>query len=159
MSTKILFQFGVLLIFLSLFVSCGTSSDPAAEAETEIVTTASLDTMPLDTAKEYTGGWQNAITNDSTIFGGKDIFAFTIPRSDFENLLEATKNTSYDFRAYLGFKPNPNIQNGEQYFELMLVAVNGNGKDVINSNNFIYDFTTPCPDQCDDNSPLCGGCK
>lgn len=159
MILKTPFFCAAICLLIILLASCESQEDSNAQSEAPTVLTSQLDTMPLDTAIRYTAGWQNAIAGDTSLFGGQEIFAFTIPRSDFENLLEATKNTSYDFRAYLGYKAIPDTLKGENYFELMLVAVDNNGDDVINANNFIYDFTAPCPDQCDDNSPLCGGCK
>ena len=38
--------------------------------------------------------------------------------------------------------------------KLMLVGVNADGKDLIDSNHLIYDKTQPCPDKCDPTSPL-----
>lgn len=154
MQTKSLIAPFALLLLLSL-MACEAPQAPADSAVEARVTTSKLDTMPLNTAISYTTGWQQEILSDTTIFGGDSIFAFTIPRADFADLLKATDST-YNFRAYLGYKANAGSQNN---FELMLVAVDANGKDVIDSTNFIYDFTTPCPDQCDDTSPLCAGCK
>lgn len=157
MQVKTLLPSIAIVCLFSFILACETQTDPAAQELAPTITTAQLDTLPLDTAISYANGWQQNLINDTTIFDGRNVFAFKIPRADFENLLEATKNTTYDFRAYLGYKDS--IQEGENHFELMLVAVDNNGDDVINANNFIYDFTTPCPDQCDDTSPLCGACK
>jgi hypothetical protein len=75
------------------------------------------------------------------------IKAFLIPQADFVQLL-AEKNV-VDIRAYVGTD-----ENGEQ--KLMLVGVNDKGQDLIDeaNNQNIYDFTQPCPDFCDLESPL-----
>lgn len=41
-------------------------------------------------------------------------------------------------------------------FKLMIVAVDKNGNDLIDEDKglYIYDFTKPCPSDCDNNSPL-----
>lgn len=73
--------------------------------------------------------------------------AHLIPQIDVTELL-AEENV-VDIRAYIGVD-----ENGEN--KLMLVGVDADGNDLIDeeAGQYIYDFTLPCPNTCDVNSPL-----
>jgi hypothetical protein len=76
------------------------------------------------------------------------IIAYLIPGIDFTQLIN--QNGVVNIRAYVGIDPDTGLQ------KLMLVGVDANGNDLISEKNkdFIYDFTRPCPEQCDIDSPL-----
>ena len=95
-------------------------------------------TITLDEAKEWAASWR---TNPP-----KDLAkGHLIPGEALTELL-ATEDV-VDVRAYMGVDAT-GIQ------KLMLVGVNADGKDLIDSNHLIYDKTQPCPDKCDPTSPL-----
>ncbi|MGK0449093.1 MAG: hypothetical protein ACJA2M_002896, partial [Polaribacter sp.] len=77
--------------------------------------------------------------------------AFNIPKIDLQEVLAEVGVASV--RAYLGVDDN-NVE------KLMIVGVDANNKDMItvayDGDGDIYDFTDPCPDLCDPDSPLNG---
>jgi len=79
---------------------------------------------------------------------GNDDFvkAFTIPMIDFAQI---KAEGAVGLRAYLA-----DSATGEK--KLLIVGVDRNGDDMIDydNNQFIYDFTTPCPPMCREGSPL-----
>lgn len=96
-------------------------------------------TIPLKQAKEWAATWRKK----SNI----DIRSFLIPNIDVTQILDVDKNA--DIRAYVGINDK-----GEP--TLMLVRVDEGGNDMIDEENGdpIYDFTRPCPSDCDPKSPL-----
>ena len=76
------------------------------------------------------------------------VIAYLVPGIDFTQLLKE-KNV-VDIRAYVGIDPESGLQ------KLMLVGVDAKGNDLISEKDkdYIYDFTQPCPDKCDIESPL-----
>lgn len=96
-------------------------------------------TISLQKAQEWAAKWRSNPNNT--------IKAFLIPNVDITQLL-AEKGVQ-DVRAYVGID-----ENDEQ--KLMLVGVDENGNDLIDEANgkIIFDFTKPCPSECDINSPL-----
>ena len=112
------------------------------------------DKIPLKTAEEYTKHWRNAKRKEKAKIYG-DIKGFLIPKEDIEGLYR-TKNAD-GARAYLGL-----TDEGE--FKLIMVAVQKinetDYRDLVTEGEDdadIYDFTRPCPNQCDCESPLNGG--
>jgi len=111
------------------------------------------DKIPLKTAEEYTSKWQKAPLHEKAKYA--DMKGWLIPKEDIEGLYK-TKNLD-GARAYLGIDPV------SDKLKLLMVAVqkvsDTEYKDVIGSEDDadIYDFTRPCPDQCDCLSPLNGG--
>ncbi len=96
-------------------------------------------TIDLATAQEWARAWK---ANPDT-----SVKAHLIPQVNITQLMES--QGCQDIRAYLGLDDN-----GEA--KLMMVAVDENGNDLIDESqgHYIYDFTTPCPLDCDVNSPL-----
>ncbi|WP_264559271.1 hypothetical protein [Flavobacterium sp. N2270] len=96
-------------------------------------------TITLQQAQEWAAAWRSNPNNT--------VKAFLIPNVDLTQLL--AEEGVQDVRAYVGIDGN-----NEQ--KLMLVGVDDNGNDLINEakGQFIYDFTQPCPEKCDINSPL-----
>ena len=96
-------------------------------------------TIPLTTAQDWAQRWK---TNPVT-----GVKAFLIPEEDTVQLYNEPE--VFSIRAYLGVDPK-----GKAH--LMLVGVDGNGKDLIDAQKgwYIYDFTLPCPTTCDVTSPL-----
>lgn len=125
--------------------------------------------VSLETAKKWVNEWRD---QESTYNKYHNLKAFNIPLIDLQ---EVVKEKGVDsVRAYIGVakyenhdtKP-PEIMYQEK---LLIVGVDKNGEDMItavkgpggalisdpNSDGDIYDFTSPCPDACDPNSPLNG---
>lgn len=94
------------------------------------------DVLLEDTAIEYAQAWQ----------ANHPIKGFVVPLNDFKRITEEVGAASA--RIYMGF-------NGTEE-KLMMVGVDSEGNDMINYEEglYIYDFTTPCPAMCDENSPL-----
>ncbi|MCL7764794.1 hypothetical protein MPF19_15325 [Polaribacter sp. Z014] len=114
-------------------------------------------TISLQTAKRWTNRWRKM---EGTYNAHQDCRAFNIP---LEDLKEAIAEGAVTVRAYLGVHKQK-IE-GEIVFEekLIIVGVDANGKDMISSKDGknldkdsgdIYDLTSPCPDKCDNESPL-----
>ena len=95
--------------------------------------------IPLETAQNWAARWRENPVNV--------VKAFLIPHDDFTQLL-AQGNVD-DIRAYVGIDDNGT-------HKLMLVGVDKDGSDLIDADKqeYIYDFTQPCPNFCDVRSPL-----
>lgn len=120
-------------------------------------------TVSLETAKKWIKEWRD---QESTYNKYHRLKAFNIPLIDLQEVIEEKGVSSV--RAYIGVakfenhdtKP-PEIRYEEK---LLIVGVDKNGKDMIKAvdpnvlgdgeGEDIYDFTKPCPDACDDDSPL-----
>lgn len=83
------------------------------------------------------------------------IRAFNIPIEDITSLSQIETGTSV--RAYLGLAVPGDITS----LQLVLVPVDKNNKDILSiqapdgtAQSSIYDLTTPCPQNCDIDSPL-----
>lgn len=95
--------------------------------------------ISLETAQIWAARWRENPANT--------VKAHLIPRVDINELL--AEKYVVDVRAYIGV-------DGDGVNKLMLVGVDADGNDLINENNgqYIYDFTQPCPNTCDVESPL-----
>lgn len=113
--------------------------------------------ISLQTAKKWAKEWRDDEASYNKYF---DCRAFTIPLID---LKEVIGEGAVAARAYLGVEKTK--VEGEYVFieKLMFVGVDENGKDMISSKDGevldperdgIFDATTPCPEYCDDSSPL-----
>lgn len=78
---------------------------------------------------------------------GSDFKASLISQDDLKGLMDEIGENG--IRAYNGIDDNG-------AYKLIIVAVDANGKDLIDPENGfnIYDFTLPCPATCDVNSQL-----
>lgn len=107
-----------------------------------------INTIPLSTAEQWTAEWR--LQNP-----GK-VKAFLIPVVDLQEVLNERPDM---VRAYLGIQVNPD---GSQEDKLVLVGADKDGsiyKDMLpphqgSNGNYIYDFTVPCPVECDPTSSL-----
>ncbi len=121
-------------------------------------------TITLKTAKEWAQNWRE---KESTYNKYHECRAFNIPKIDLEEVLAEDGVAS--IRAYLGVKETVNPKTKETTYEekLMIVGVDKNNKDMISTvkatdglgdgdEDDIYDFTLPCPNTCDPDSPLNG---
>lgn len=117
--------------------------------------------ISLKTAQKWAKEWRDDEASYNKYF---ECRAFTIPLIDLKEVLGEGATSA---RAYLGVKKTKDKETGEYHFEekLMFVGVDENGKDMISSkdgevldpeNDGIYDATKPCPDLCDNSSPLNG---
>jgi hypothetical protein len=115
------------------------------------------DYPPLDVeqAIDYAKEWRNLIKP----FGNGEVLlrAFNIPSSDLINLYDYLNENSElitGFRAYLGVI---HTSHPDSYTaKIMLVPVGSSG-DILTDNYGgpqVYDFTAPCPSQCDIHSPM-----
>ncbi|MBK6381354.1 MAG: hypothetical protein IPO01_07940 [Chitinophagaceae bacterium] len=113
--------------------------------------------IPESTGITFTANYRSYI---SGIDKNPDyIRAFNIPMQDIASLADFTKCTSV--RAYLGMSDPTDIST----LKLVLVPVDVNNLDVLSiqvpgisgsdeTQSSIYDFTSPCPQLCDIDSPL-----
>jgi hypothetical protein len=121
-------------------------------------------TITLQTAKKWAKNWRDL---ESTYNKYHECRAFNIPKIDLQEVLAEDGVASV--RAYLGVKETVNPKTKKITYEekLMIVGVDKNNKDMISTvsssdvlgdgeGDDIYDFTEPCPDLCDPNSPLNG---
>jgi hypothetical protein len=113
--------------------------------------------IPEATGVGYTTNWRTYISGID-----KDpnyIRAFNIPMQDISSLADFTKCNSV--RAYLGMSDPTDITT----LKLVLVPVDNNNLDILTTEvpdgsgglveqSSIYDFSTPCPQACDIDSPL-----
>lgn len=95
-------------------------------------------TITLETAQKWAANWRSNPDN---------VYAHLIPMIDFTKL--SMEKDVANIRGYMGID-----EKGKN--KLMLVGIDSNGKDLIDSSKeqYIYDFTTPCPNTCDIDSPL-----
>ena len=98
-----------------------------------------VNTITLQTAQAWAKKWRDT--------PGATVKAHLIPQIDITQLMN--EKDVVDIRAYIGIDDN-----GEN--KLMLVGVDANGNDLIDDANeqYIYDFTKPCPTTCNVTSPL-----
>jgi len=98
-----------------------------------------VNTITLETAQAWAQKWRDT--------PGATVKAHLIPQIDITQLMN--EKDVVDIRAYIGIDDN-----GEN--KLMLVGVDANGNDLIDDANeqYIYDFTKPCPTTCNVTSPL-----
>lgn len=115
------------------------------------------DTISQGEAVAITTNWRNYIGQYEP--ADQYIRAFNIPMSDIQNLADFTDCPSV--RAYLAMETPGDIST----LKIILVPVNQKNNDVLSiqvpdgsggmvEQSAIYDFTTPCPQACDVNSPL-----
>lgn len=105
------------------------------------------------------------------------VYAFNIPIDDIVSLLSdygiidrgsVKKENDFKFiRTYLGIDKNEADEFKNTDMKLLVVLTDKEGKDLIAKKSLqgaseteeseIFDLTSPCPDTCDDSSPLIGG--
>ena len=116
-------------------------------------------TVSLATAKKWAKLWRR---EESTYNKHHECRAFNIP---LEDLKEVISEGAVSVKAYIGVE-GKEVEGERVYIEkLLIVGVNAEGKDMISSKDGenldgdsgdIYDFTEPCPETCDNTSPLNG---
>jgi hypothetical protein len=112
------------------------------------------DTIPLSEGTTLTTNWRNYIS--AVDANPNYIRAFNIPMTDIQQLAQFTKCTSV--RAYLAMVTPGDVAT----LKVILVPVDANGKDITGipgvvegvTDSTVFDFTSPCPQTCDINSPL-----
>lgn len=112
---------------------------PKIMSETNAKTGIEENVISLECAQNWAARWRENPENT--------VKAHLIPRVDITELL--AEKEVVDIRAYIGVD-----EDGVN--KLMLVGVDADGNDLINDElqQYIYDFTQPCPTTCDINSPL-----
>jgi len=119
------------------------------------------DTIPLDEAETLTQNWRSfiapqAITPDPNSY----IHAFYIPMDDIVQLANF-HTEAIAVRAYLCMENTTDPMTAK----VVLVPVSEKGTDILSTHvpatdgstvevSSIYDFTQPCPQACDFDSPL-----
>jgi hypothetical protein len=108
--------------------------------------------ITLQQAINWTTNWRNAPSTSAR--------AFLIPIQDLEGAVAEIKSQGPDakVRAYLG------IDNGVEKLVIVGTRKNSNGvyvdllpssaNETVGDGNSIWDFSQPCPPECDPNSPL-----
>lgn len=114
--------------------------------------------ISLAEAKSFTHSWRHSGTSIKYSHVGF-VKAFNINKSDIDQLQMLIPHNG-SCRAYLAISPESTA------VKLLMVPVNGDGLDILSiendgdeadeSQSTIFDFTTPCPSQCDTSSPLYG---
>lgn len=99
----------------------------------------SQNTITLQQAQLWAQNWRRSPTTN--------VIAFFIPEIDLTQVM--AERETVNVRTYLGIDENNSTK-------LMIVGVDKNGNDLIDDTKgqYIYDFTRPCPSDCDINSPL-----
>jgi hypothetical protein len=113
-----------------------------------------VNTIPLIEAKRWTKRWKKKEGNYNK---HHELQAFLIPKID---LLQVLAEDVDAVRAYIGIDDN-GVEKlmivGTKYDPLTKIYVDmitvGVGNEPAGQDD-IYDFTTPCPNACDKNSPL-----
>ncbi len=102
--------------------------------------------IPLNDAIAYSVNWRTIA--EQNLMPDNYIKAFKIPILDFKEIMH---ENAVGIRAYIG-----DTINNEK--KLLIVGLDANDNDMIDYANgqFVFDFTTPCPNMCDQNSPLNG---
>ncbi|MEP2935261.1 MAG: hypothetical protein ABJM06_06060 [Gilvibacter sp.] len=106
------------------------------------------DTVSLQDAETWTAEWRKQNPGN--------VKAFLIPTDDLTGVLAENPDK---VRAYIGIKLNGD---GTQEAKLLIVAADRVGsiyEDQLppqqgDNGNYIFDFTSPCPTDCDPNSSL-----
>lgn len=120
-------------------------------------TPSPTDTITEQDAVAITTNWRDYI---SAIDPNPNyIKAFNIPMSDIQNLADFTDCPNV--RAYLAMETPGDISTlkiilvpvGQKNNDVLSIQVPGEGVTMVEQ-SAIYDFTTPCPQTCDVNSPL-----
>jgi len=112
-------------------------------------------TIPLELAEKWTTNWRTFIAPLSLT--KEYVRAFYIPISDIIDL--GTYHNVEAVRAYICLEDPTDTATSK----LVLVPVSDDNKDILSvptaalgdpSGSAIYDFTKPCPEACDVDSPL-----
>jgi aspartate carbamoyltransferase regulatory subunit len=128
---------------------------------TPIIPDTLQNTISLEVAEKYTSSWRNGSPSSKLNHIGF-IKAFNISKSDIDQLALLIPDNG-GCRAYLGI----DHETKPSSIKLVLVPVSAQNKDILHiegehaddgdeGQSTIFDFTTPCPSQCAENSPLAG---
>lgn len=124
--------------------------------------------IPLVQAQQFVGKWKETKLkiNKKEPVSEIKIKGFLITQDVVNALAEAVnKVNGQGIRAYLGieeFKELDEFGMPKQEFKLLMVGVDSEGKDMVVKqesteavqNSGVYNYTQPCPDKCDPDSPL-----
>ncbi len=102
------------------------------------------DTITLQTAQEWAARWKKEGAN---YLAENQLKAFLIPGDDVTQVMD--EKGVVNVRSYLGID-----ENNEPH--LMIVGVDEDGNDMIDDSKqwFIYDFSEPCPNTCNQKPPF-----
>lgn len=99
--------------------------------------------IALSTAVDWVTRWRATTTNPP-------VKGFLIPQLDISS---AMKESGFeDIRAYMGIELKANLP----VYHLLIVGVDVDGNDMVDpeKNEYVYDFTSPCPAICSATGPL-----
>ncbi|MCO6173923.1 hypothetical protein NHF50_02585 [Flavobacterium sp. NRK F10] len=101
-------------------------------------------TISLETAQAWASRWKQ---EEGTYNQHNKLKAFLIPGIDIQQVMQ--EDGVVNVRAYLGVDEN-------QVERLMVVGVDAEGNDMISeeNGNYIYDFSEPCPNTCNQKAPF-----
>ncbi|MGJ8685138.1 MAG: hypothetical protein ACSHWW_10970 [Nonlabens sp.] len=103
-------------------------------------------TIPLEQAQTWRSNWK---TSRKDWMAANDLQGFWVPGDD---LTQTVGENGVNCRIYMGLTEEGT--SGEA--KMMMVAVDADGKDMIDPDNglYIYDFSQPIPPMDDPSSPL-----
>ncbi|WP_130736565.1 hypothetical protein [Flavobacterium sp. J27] len=106
------------------------------------------DVIPLETAQDWANRWNKEGAN---YLSKNALKAFLIPAADVEGIIKDDK--TYHIRGYLGLEK---LNDGSLEPHMMVVGVDNNKNDMIDYENgyYIYDFSEPCPNTCNQKEPF-----
>jgi hypothetical protein len=122
------------------------------------------DTITREDAIRITTNWRSYVTNNQKAPNPDYIRAFEIPLVDLLNSSAITQRFGGSaVRAYIGL----DVENDPSSVKLAIVPIDARGNDIlavpegtdriaVEEESTIFDFTNPCPQACDLNSPLFG---
>lgn len=101
-------------------------------------------TITLETAQAWANRWKQ---EEGTYNKHNKLKAFLVPGIDFQQVMQ--EEGVVNVRAYLGVDDN-------QVERLMIVGVDAEGNDMISDTEgyYIYDFSEPCPNTCNQKAPF-----
>lgn len=104
----------------------------------------SKDIISLEKAQNWAAKWKK---EGPTYLSDNQLKAFLIPGTDVKEVI--AEEGVVNVRSYLGID-----ENNEPH--LMIVGVDAQGNDMIDDSKgwFIYDFSEPCPNTCNQKPPF-----
>ena len=120
-------------------------------------------TIPDKTAEEYARNWRHAGKMEKLELIDH-IKGFVIPKEDIDRVHAIMKHHHGEgCRVYFGIQGQ---EAGIGILRFMIVPMDKHGKDILHKHpdeitadedgSTVYDFTRPCPTQCDCDSPMNG---
>lgn len=99
--------------------------------------------IDINTATIWVKRWRETAANPP-------VKGFLIPQLDITSAM--AESGFADVRAYMGIE----LVDDAPVYHLLIVGVDGSGNDMVDPalNQYVYDFTRPCPSLCSKTGPL-----